>query len=181
MHDDGDLADCGIFIDIFPIENTYDNPFARKLHGYASMAAGLLYSCRRFARDRAFYERFGRGDKGFLRTIRAKALIGVPLCAWSMETWTRIILDIYSRCKDADSTFVVVPSGRKHFFGELYRRDDLVRTRFASFEGRKVRIPVHAEQYLNNMYGDWQRIPAPEEREHHAYLELDFGPYALEE
>lgn len=181
MHDDCNLADCGIFIDIFPIENTYDNPVVRKLHGCASMAAGLLYSCRRFARDRRFYEQFGKGNNEFLRTIRTKALIGTPFRMLSMETCTRIILAIYSHCKNNRSTYVVVPSGRKHFFGEVYRREELVDTRFASFEGREVRVPAKAEEYLQNMYGNWQHIPSPDERERHAYLELDFGPYALED
>ena len=180
MHDDCAVEECGIFIDIFPIENTYNNPLLRKAHGLACMAGGLMYSCRRFWRDRAFYERFGKGNRGFLRTVRTKAALGLPLSVLSMSRWTRIVVGLYTLCKDQRSTYVTVPSGRNHFFGELYPRDAIARTRFAPFEGRKVRVPQDAEAYLTNMYGDWHRVPPPEERERHAYLELDLGEYALQ-
>ena len=44
--------ECGAFLDIFPIENTYDNKLLRRLHGLSCMAAGFAQSCSKFKRDR---------------------------------------------------------------------------------------------------------------------------------
>lgn len=180
MHDDCGATDCGVFIDVFPIENVYNNRIARNFHGAACMAAGFLYSCRRFWRDRAFYEAFAAGNRDFHRTVRIKALLGIPTAALSMKTWSRIITRVYALCKDNHSALVGVPAGRGHYWGEMCPRDVFAMSRDAEFEGRTVKIPAQAEKYLSHYYGDWQRIPAPDEREHHAYLELDLGPYALE-
>lgn len=179
MHDDCGAKDCGIFIDVFPIENVYDNPVARSLHGAACMATGFLYSCRRFWRDRKFYQAFAADNAAFRRIVRIKALLGIPTAVISMKAWSGIITRVYSLCKDDRSQFVGVPAGRGHYWGEMCSRDVFAKSRDATFEGRTVKIPRQAEEYLSYYYGDWQRIPAPEEREHHAYLELDLGPYAL--
>ena len=40
--------ECGAFIDIFVIENTYDNAFLRNIHGFGCMAFGFAQSCRKF-------------------------------------------------------------------------------------------------------------------------------------
>lgn len=181
MHDDCGLEECGIFIDVFPIENVFDNRVARNLHGFVCMATGFLYSCRRFWRDREFYLSFAKGNPSFARVVRTKALLGLPISPISMRTWSKIVTRVYSLCKDKNSELVAVPAGRGHYWGEMCERKVFAQSREALFEGRKVRIPAEAEAYLSSYYGDWQRIPAPEEREHHAYLELDFGPYALED
>ena len=181
MHDDCNLEDCGIFIDIFPIENVFDNPVARQVHGVACMAAGLLYSCRRFLRDRSFYLAFAGDNTRFRRVVQAKALLGTLAAPLSVSRWSKLVVGIYSLCKNNESKLVAVPAGRGHYYGEMLPREVFAQSREASFEGRTVHIPKGAEQYLEYYFGDWQRIPEPEEREHHAYLELDLGPYALEE
>ena len=45
----------------------------------------------------------------------------------------------------------------------------------ASFEGHLLPVPHDLEFYLENMYGDWRRMPAPEERHTHLPLLIDFG------
>ena len=113
--------------------------------------------------------------------VRAKALLGIPTAVMSVERWSKLVTTVYSWCKDDNSKMVGVPAGRWHYYGELCLRDTFAKSRDTEFEGRTVKIPAKAEEYLAQCYGDWQRIPEPEEREHHAYLELDFGPYALED
>ena len=178
LHDDVMLEDAGICIDIFPIENTYNNPIARNLHGFACLSAGFLFSCRRFWRDRKFYAELGKGNASFLRTARIKAAIGLPCALLSTETWSSIVTRVYSMCKNSESEMVAVPSGRGHFYGELLPRAKFAESRMEKFEGRDVRVPRDAEGYLEQHYGDWQTVPPAENREYHTYLALDFGPYA---
>ncbi len=43
------------------------------------------------------------------------------------------------------------------------------------FEGHMLPGPCEIEGYLNKMYGDWRKLPAPEDRHTHLPLLLDFG------
>ena len=47
-----DLDECGVFIDIFPIENVPDNGFLRACHGTVAMFLGFCLACRRMFRGR---------------------------------------------------------------------------------------------------------------------------------
>ena len=175
--DDYNNEDCGIFIDLVPIENAYNNTVRRWWHGMKCMATGLLYSCRKFYRDREFYMDFGRGDADFIKAAKIKIAIGRMVSFKSVGSWAKTLVRVYSQCKDEQSEYVVVPAGRGHYFKEIYRRDEFVQTRKESFEGRQFDVPKEAESYLTHHYGDWRRIPDPDHRERHAYLCLDFGKH----
>ncbi|BDA63674.1 LicD family protein [Actinomyces capricornis] len=42
--------------------------------------------------------------------------------------------------------------------------DDLLPARRATFEGQSFAVPARAEEVLTSYYGDWRRVPPPEER-----------------
>jgi len=176
MYDDADSSELGVMVDIFVVESTYDNPALRKAHELACMGVGFLCSCRRFARDRDFYLGLAGDDAGFARTVRVKSTIG-RLVSWrSLAGWMRTLERCYSLCRDENTRYVTIPTGRGHFSGEIYRREDLVPARTARFEGREFKVPAGAEAYLTQLYGaDFMQVPPPEKREHHAYLALDLG------
>jgi lipopolysaccharide cholinephosphotransferase len=180
-HDDVSGVCCGLYIEIFVVENTFNSAALRTLHGLGCMAAGLLYSCRRFYRDKEFYLALAGDNKSFAKTIRVKAAIGRILAASTMATWTKRTMAVYSLCNDNGSQYVAVPAGRGHFFRETYLRSDFVNTRRAEFEGRMLNVPRECEKYLDHHYGDYMRLPSESEREHHAYLELDLGQAVGEE
>lgn len=50
---------------------------------------------------------------------------------------------------------------------------------YATFEGHRLPVPHDVEHHLETMYGDWRRIPAPEERHTHLPLLVDFGDGAV--
>ena len=53
--------------------------------------------------------------------------------------------------------------------------DDYLPCANASFEDCELPVPRHIEKYLTAMYGDWRKLPAPEDRHTHLPLLLDFG------
>lgn len=53
--------------------------------------------------------------------------------------------------------------------------DDYLPCANASFEDYELPVPRHIEKYLTAMYGDWRKLPAPEDRHTHLPLLLDFG------
>ena len=79
-----------------------------------------------------------------------------------------------SACKNNNSKYVSIPSGRKHFSGEIYERTKMCKFKKAPFETEFFNIPVWSEEYLSYFYGDYMKIPPKEKREQHVFLELKY-------
>ena len=169
--------ECGAFIDIFPIESTYDNALRRLLHGIGCMGLGFIQSCAKFWRDREFLMAMldKKKQKKLCRVFRIKIAVGAVFSFLSLDAWTRLTDRWYSMCRKQDSLYVVVPSGKNHFFGELYRREKLCSTTLVPFEGRKRPIAAEYDEYLTHLYGDYKAVPPADKQEKHIF----FKPFYL--
>lgn len=182
--------ECGAFIDIFIIENTFDNPVLRKIHGFGSLALGLLLSCRKFWRDRKMMmklvkigvsgnEMEAEDKQKFIKSVRKvfiiKILLGMPLAVLPINFWTRLANRWNGMCRNNRSKYVTTPCGRKHFFGELYKRSELVETVDMDFGNMKCAIPRAYDKYLTKLYGDYMQIPEDTEKEKH----IVYKPFIL--
>lgn len=161
----------GAFVDVFLLENTFDNGARRTLHGAGSLLLGFLYSCRKQFAERRLLRAWGMNGAGF----RLKRAVGGCLAFASVGFWTRL-WDRWNRaCRNGASRFVTFPVGRRHFFGELAARADMAGTREAAFEGRRARVPAALEAYLTRLYGaDYATPPPAAARERH----IVFEPFA---
>ncbi|MDO4623544.1 MAG: LicD family protein [Eubacteriales bacterium] len=169
MHTD----ECGISIDIFRIENVPNNPVIRRIHGTICLGMGYLLSCRNFYRNRDFLMKIAP-SKEARKLFRMKIRIG-RLLAWrSADRWAQRTQAWYSMCRNNHSRYVSVPSGRNHYFGEIYKREDFVETTTAEFEGNRWPVPKAIDAYLTHMYGDYRKIPPEDKREKHMLFELRF-------
>lgn len=167
--------ECGIYVDIFLIENTPNNPALRKAHGLVSLGLGLLYSCRRFAQHRAYYQELARDDKKMRRVFGAKIAAGMILSILPLRVWARA-WDRWNRlCGNNKSVYVACPVGRNHYFKELWRRDVLYPAQKALYEGIHLRIPRKPDDLLRPLYGDYMQIPADHDRETHLVYGFDPG------
>jgi len=163
----------GVFIDVFLLENTFDNVFLRYLHGAGAMLLGLLYSCRKQFFERKQLRNWGVNGAVF----RLKRAIGFFLAVFPLKTWVRIWHGWNGLCGNDESRYVTFPVGRRHFFGELAERDGLHTSRTAEFEGRTVLIPAKSEQYMVRLYGASFMVPPPlKDREKHVF----FPPFSLQ-
>ena len=130
--------DHGAFVDVFLFENTFDGGLLRSVHGGGSLALGFLYSCRKHFFERRLLRAWGMDAAAF----RLKRAIGFFLAWLPLGAWARL-WDRWNRmCRNGSSRFVTCPVGRKHFFGELAPRAEMVGTREMAFSGRKVRCPA---------------------------------------
>ena len=154
----------GAFIDVFLLENTFDNAFLRGLHGFGSLLLGFCYSCRKQFAERKLLRRWGLNGAAF----RVKRVLGFPLSVFPLGRWTRL-WDRWNRlCGNDASRLVTFPVGRRHFFGELAPRTELGECTAAEFEGRMVNIPKGAAVYMTRLYGSDYMMPPPESvRERH--------------
>jgi lipopolysaccharide cholinephosphotransferase len=112
------------------------------------------------------------GNRRARLLVRFKGAIGM-LFAPAHRFWYRRIQHCLMKC-DEESGYVVIPSGRKHFFGELYPREAYLETEPVEFEGRRFLISKDYENYLTRLYGDYRRLPPEESREHHVIYQLKF-------
>ena len=65
---------------------------------------------------------------------------------------------------------VHTPDNTEGFAGTV-----LVPTSVLEFEGVRLPAPAQPERYLELMYGDWETLPAPEDRRTHLPVRLVFG------
>jgi lipopolysaccharide cholinephosphotransferase len=167
-----DEKKCGIKIDIFPIENTYRSRPRRFWHGIWCEAGLLILSCYRMYAWREEFLALTEGNKKARLLVRIKGMIGM-LFAPAHRFWYCRIQKCLMQC-DEESAYVVIPSGRKHFFGEIYPRAQYLATEPVEFEGREFLISSDYENYLTRLYGDYRRLPPEESREHHVLYRLEF-------
>lgn len=172
--DDIHTDECGIPIDLFRIENVSDYKLVRKFHGLCCMAMGLFLSCRVFYRNREFLRKISESNPEAKKVFNRKIRIGFCLSFLSVTTWTKLTHKCYHACKNNNSKLVSIPSGRKHFTGEIYKREGLCNTVPHEFDGHTFPVPVDNDGYLRQLYGDYMKIPKPEDREYHVFLDLKF-------
>lgn len=172
--EDESASSVGIFIDVFIIENTFDNKLLKHLHGVLCLAGGFVCSCRHFFDKRCFYWQVFSGPK--MKTIfLVKTLIGFLTSFLSTDTWFRITNRTYSASTNKKSKYVSIPAGRKHFYGELYDRNRFCNTQNLKFEELLCPVSLDIDNYMRVLYGsDYMKIPPPEKREKHIILDLQF-------
>ena len=162
---------CGIKIDIFVAENTYNNKFLRTMHGIQVELGLFILSCYRMHLWKREFYALAKGNRKASLMIHMKSAIGM-LFVPAGKFWYKTVQNSMKKCKDNDSEYVVVPSGRKHFFGELKTRKQFLATETRTFEDRKFSFPKNIDWYLSYMYGDYMKIPPVENQEHHVVYKL---------
>ena len=167
--DDAWNDENGVCVDIFPIENTYNNKIARWIHGMGCMYFGLMVSCRKFRQYKDWYTAIAKGSESLEKTTKTKIAIGTLISFRSLDRWVLKADRWNSRCKNHESEYVAVPTGRKNFFGEIYKRSGFCNLIDQPFAGRIAKIPKDFETYMKALYGNYMEIPPVEKRERHIF------------
>lgn len=163
---------CGVNVDVVVIENTFNSAILRKIHGFGSLVLGFIASCRKFTKNKDFLLDLAGEDKEARKIFKTKIIIGRLFGFLSVRKWNLIYDKWNSICKNNSSKYVAVPTGRNHFFGELYERKDFCESTKHVFEGRNWNIPKEYDKYLTHMYGDYMKIPDEQHRESHVLVEF---------
>ncbi|RZS92685.1 LicD family protein [Cuneatibacter caecimuris] len=167
---------AGIFIDVYPIENVYNFLPLRWIHGFWVELMLFCASCVRiYLKLDRLTEYVGKNRMAYL--ICFKAFLGKRLSFFSITKWCLLVDRWASKCKNEDSKYVNIPSGRKHFFGEMYTRKSFFPLKETEFEGEKFYIMSDPNEYLTKLYGNYMEVPKEEERERHSIVKLDLEKY----
>lgn len=169
-----DYSKDGIFIDIFPVENMFNNIIARKLHGFVTTIMLFATSCVRINSKNEKYLNF-KGNKKYTRTIKIKSFIGKILSIIKINTWLKLSKKVMMLCKNENSKYISVPTGKRHFFGEMYERQDIFPVKYKKFENIELPVANKNEKYMAKMFGNYMKIPEPEEREKHFICQWKVG------
>lgn len=174
--EDFDIAECGVYIDIFLIDNIPNGAVLRSLHGFISMGLGFALSCRRFCSHKLEYMRLAGDNPEARSAFKKKALLGLLFSFLSAESWC-VLWDRWNGAvRNERSRFLSIPVGRKHYFGEVYERKDFFPVSAGVFEGLNVMLPAHPDPYMKALYGPDYMVPPPEaDRERHVVYEFDLG------
>lgn len=164
--EDAGKSECGIPIDIFPVENTFDSGILRLFHGFLCMMMKFGLSCRKMWAARERMLELSKGDPRLHRSILFKTVLGFFTALFSVDAWTHGAIWCCKLCKK-EGRYVVIPSGRKQFYGEIYERIPYQETELVPFQGRTYRLTKSADQYLTKLYGDYHQLPPEAAREHH--------------
>lgn len=166
-----DLIDCGIFIDIYIIENTYSSKLMRLVHGFICSFAGFTLSCRRIYQKKELFLQLCGNKKKQMFIINIKSIYGFLLKGVSIERVAKCVDGCYGMCKNEDSKYISIPSDDLgYYFGNVFKRSDFCRVEKAEFEGRKITLPGNYRSYLKDKYGDYMTIPPSVERKNPLYL-----------
>lgn len=161
---------AGIFVDIFPVDNTFDNCFIRALHQFCCDGLLFICSCVRIHSKLPRLLKYAGQDKQARRSLYIKNCIGVFLSFLSLRRWMLITESVISCCNRTDSQFVMIPSGIHHAAGETYRRKWFFPSRNIRFENTKFMTLHHPHPYLKKLYGDYMKIPDEKERLRHSVI-----------
>ena len=161
----------GAFLDIFLLENIPPKGALRSIKGfwcnflmYASSRAEML------ACDNPILRKHMSSTAEIQRSYKRTLLVGRVFSLIPLRLWFNWI-DRAVQYKQ-ETGLLGLPTGRKHYFGEIFSEDVFLPFSRGSFEGHDVPLPADCDTYLRNLYGDYMQIPPPEKREKHFIVEL---------
>ena len=169
-----DRSDQGIFIDIFLIENLYDNRIKYYIHGIECTLLYLLQSMVRTYKCRKNLLKHTRHYPKIQRSVKLRSFFGMILSVKSLESWSKTLFKCYGKVKNNNSTYVAIPSGCHHYFGETYIRGKICNFIPREFETEKFPIPKGFKYYLRKLYGKTFMTPPPKnEQMQHVVIDFD--------
>ncbi len=165
---------CGLWIDVFIVENTFDNKLLRFMHGIGVMGLRYVLSCVKFARNEQELNDIVKKGSSLEEYIKSRCRLGKLFSVLPLSFWTKFSAKWARLCKNENSEFVVITGGRHQFFREMYVRANFCRTQKIDFENRRVKITADYKKYMEMLYGaDYMTPPPIEQQEKHILLELD--------
>lgn len=167
--------ECGISIDLYIVENVFDNPVKRFLQGYTSMFLTFALASVRETKNHALMKEMFRLEGRKLNYSAGKLMVGWFFGIIPIRKWLSWLDKCNSSCKDSNTKYVSIPTGRKHFRRETYLRENMNVYKKVPFETEMVNIPIWSEEYLEMFYGkDYMVVPSEDKREQHLFLELKY-------
>ena len=171
---DWNSKECGISIDIYILENVFDNKLLRLIQKSLSMFFSYAVSSVRFINNLSVPREIQELEGREFNYSKSKRIAGRVFKIIPLKKWIVWCCFWNAACKNNESLLVAIPTGRKHFSGEIYERKHMCKFMKVPFETEEFNVPVWAKEYLAVFYGDYMKIPPKDKRERHVFLELKY-------
>jgi lipopolysaccharide cholinephosphotransferase len=147
-----------LWVDVFAIDSLFENDFLNKWH----------YRITKFFRKGVYYG--SRPRTGLFGKISLKILKLFEISPIRVNDFFSFLIDNISKIR---------PYQKGRFLGginwgygpqERMKREDLEKSVIVEFEGKYYNAPIGYEKYLQNLYGDFMKLPPEEKRKSHGLL-----------
>ena len=144
---------CGIFVDIFPLDAAPDTEAERAKH------AELINAAKRKIYVKRHYNYSASPIKKFGKWIRSLQYAGVTIDQLNEELDQEM-----RRYENAGTHYLCSMAGRHPYENECSPSEWFGTPVLAEFEDRHYYIPQEADKYLRKMYGDYMQLPPESQR-----------------
>ena len=158
---------AGIFIDIFPLDDTFDNCFLRLAHQICCDGLLLICSCVRMRGKLKRLLQYVGDDKKVKTSMYLKSAIGLCFSFLPLRKWMLITEKVISFYRNPKARYGMIPSGIGHAMGETYCKKWFFPAKKIKFEGQTRYTLRNPRPYLTKLYGDYMTIPNAENRLKH--------------
>lgn len=164
----------GVPADIIIIEDMYDNALRDFIHGVRCTYYLFVISCLATHKRRDKYFKYGTED--LIKKTKIRDAFSVLFRFRSIEKWISIADKCFGKINNPTSNNVCCPCGAKHYFGEIYKREDMCRFTMMPFEDREFPVYSGVHNIMKQRYGEnYMELPPESSREKHAFIELNLG------
>lgn len=162
----------GVFIDVFPIDNTSSNRWLRQIKGFCSDLLSFISVSVLYAEyPSESMERFMSENKIAYKRYKLRLIIGKLGKLLGCHSRWAYAFDKFVQ-KKKDTGLLTIPTGRKHYSGEVLNSDVFFPPSQGEFEGIEVLLPHQSNLYLSNLYGNYMWIPPEDKREKHYIVDF---------
>lgn len=156
----------GIYIDIFPMDSAPKNKFQQSMKAIISDILKTISICVLYAQYPSMkYKEFVYSAPNTKKRYKIRLMIGNVFKIIPHRLWVYWFDKFNSSTKDTG--FTTIPTGRKHYKGEIQPTDVFLPVKYEMFEGIKCPIPGNTHAYLSSLYGDYMTLPPEDKRERH--------------
>ena len=164
----------GVPADIIIIEDMYDNIILDFMHGIKCTYYLFVISCLATHKRKEKYIEYGSEE--LIKKTKLRDAFSILFRFRSIEKWIAKADAFFGKIDNPNSLNVCCPSGAKHFFGEIYKREDMCRFTLMPFENCEFPVYRGVHNIMRQRYGDsYMELPPESKREKHAFIELDLG------
>lgn len=160
-----------VYIDIFPYDYVPENFVLRGMKGVKANILMVVASC---VMDETYmngeYREFLKKSKDGRLFLKIRSIVGKTFSWKKPEKWFDLV-DNAIRYKKTG--LLTSATGRRHYFGEIYKTDIFIPLTEIEFNNHKFYAPRNWKAYLKGNYGDDYMIPPAEgKQESHFITEI---------
>ena len=165
----------GIFVDIFPIENTMNNEYLIKIKRFFAMILMVISSSvDQYQTNELTYKKLMCSSAKGKRAYRFRNILGMLFSFMSKEIWYNVLDKFLQHSRNTELCSVPSGDGAKWKYFKPYPKSIYFPAKKMKFDDIEVYAPNMPERHCEIEYGDWTWIPPVEERWQHFIKRISF-------